>query len=76
MKLAKLLACGVMAAGLLSAAGIAHAADVTITNVAVGNGSGDYGSATVGGYGNLWTTPLILTDSTGHTYVTVPRQHL
>jgi hypothetical protein len=55
----------VLLAGL--AASAASAGTVTITDVETGNGN--LGNVSVGSYGSPWTTPILLTDSGGHTYV-------
>ncbi len=64
MKLLNVLA-GALLAGSLATA--ASAAQLVITDVETGNG--DLGNVAVSGYGNPWTTPILMTDSLGHTYV-------
>jgi len=45
----------------------ASAASVIITDVETGNG--DLGNVSVQGYGNPWTTPILMTDTGGQTFV-------
>jgi hypothetical protein len=52
------------------AATSASAAGIIVTNVGVGNGDNQFGTVTVSGYGQPWTTPVLLTDTAGQTYVT------
>jgi len=63
----------VMAAGIClagAAASGASAASLIITDVETGNG--DLGNVAVGGgYGNPWTTPILMTDTQGQTLVVV-----
>jgi hypothetical protein len=56
-----LLAAGVLVA--LGSAGAASAASLVITDVETGNP--DLGNVSVAGYGQPWTTPIIMTDSDG-----------
>jgi hypothetical protein len=59
-----------LGAGLLlasAAAGAASAASVIVTDVETGNG--DLGNVTVNGYGQPWTTPILMTVKNGPTLV-------
>jgi hypothetical protein len=56
----------VMAASALASAA---SAAITITDVEAGNGNGQFGTIDMAGWGQPWTTPLVLTDTTGRTYV-------
>jgi hypothetical protein len=58
-----------LAAEILFAAvaSTASAASLIITDVETGNG--DLGNVNVPGYGSPWTTPILMTDSTGQTHV-------
>jgi hypothetical protein len=49
------------------AASPASATNITIKDVETGNG--DLGNVSVPGYGNPWTTPILMTDTSGKTYV-------
>jgi hypothetical protein len=56
--------------GLALTAGLASGASatqLTITDVETGNGA--LGNVTIGDYGNPWTTPILMTDNQGQTYV-------
>lgn len=60
---------------LLSALGAtaistAASASVVISTVSAGNSDGQFGTIDLAGGGQRWTTPLLLTDSSGKTYVT------
>lgn len=64
IKAALFSGCVLLAAAAASAA---SAASFVITDVQAGNG--DFGNVSVKSYGNPWTTPILVTDSTGHTTV-------
>jgi hypothetical protein len=58
------------AGAVVAAAATASAASaVTITDVEAGNGAGQFGTVSVSGWGQPWTTPLVLTDTNGKSYV-------
>ena len=63
-RLGLLAACALLAT---CAGSSALAKSVIITTVATGNG--DEGNVTVDGFGTPWTTPILMTDSSGQTFV-------
>jgi len=63
----KLFAGLAAAALVMGIAGAASAADLIITNVGVGNGN--LGNVSLGGYGNPWTTPILMTDSNNQLHI-------
>jgi PEP-CTERM motif len=63
-RLGLLAACSLLATGVASSA---LAKSVIITTVATGNG--DEGNVSVVGYGTPWTTPILMTDTSGQTFV-------
>ena len=70
----RLFRTSILAAGILLSAGVvstASAASIIVTNVSVGNGddANGGGSITVPGWGNPWTTPILMTDTTNKTWV-------
>src|ERR1039457_4039751 len=70
LPLMKSFRAALLASAILLAGGVAStacAASVTIVDVETGNG--DLGNVSVPGYGTPWTTPILMTDSTGKTYV-------
>lgn len=44
-------------------------AAIVVTNVGAGNGDNQFGTVNISGWGQPWTTPILLTDTTGKTYV-------
>jgi hypothetical protein len=69
--MSKVLAALLSSAALLAlgaAPSAASAATLFITDVQVGNGN--FGDVNVAGYGSPWATPILVTDSAGHSYFT------
>ena len=60
---------GVAAAITVSAGASAASASITITDVETANSNGQYGTVTVSGWGQPWTTPILMKDDTGKTFV-------
>lgn len=65
----RLLIAGAFAAASIIATAASAAPEITITTVGVGNGDGQFGTVDISGYGQPWTTPILMTDSTGQTFV-------
>jgi hypothetical protein len=63
----KLFCTALLAGGILAAAGSASAASLVITDVETGNP--DLANVTIAGYGQPWTTPILMTEQGGGTLV-------